>query len=60
MRLSLRELWPRARTVRRPGRLPSGLAKHEEKIACLCPFCAAALELLLERFRRLHEARRQC
>jgi hypothetical protein len=56
--LYLRELRPRARATLRRGRLPRGLAEHEEHLAGPCPFRASQLGSLLERFRPLRDPRR--
>ena len=56
--LYLRELRPGARALLRRGRLPAGLAEHEEQIAGPCPLRAGELGSLLERFRVLRDARR--
>lgn len=55
--LYLRELQPGARALLRRGRLPAGLAEHEEKITGPCPFRAGELGSLLERFRILRDPR---
>jgi hypothetical protein len=55
--LYLRELRPGARATLRRGRLPQGLAEHEENIAGPCPFRAGELGSLLECFRTLRDPR---
>ena len=55
--LYLRELRPRARAVLRRGRLPQGLAEHEENLAGPCPFRAGELGSLLDHFRTLRDSR---
>ena len=55
--LYLRALRPRVRALLRRGRLPADLAAHEAKIAGPCPFRAAELGSLRERFRVLRGAR---
>lgn len=56
--LYLRELRPRAMGLLRQGRLPSDLAKHEEKISGPCPLRAAQLDSLLEVFQQFKDPRR--
>jgi hypothetical protein len=56
--LYLRELRPGAYAVLRRGRLPQALAAHEEKIVGPCPFRAAQLSSLLDRFGSLRDPRR--
>jgi len=56
--LYLRELRPGARALLRRGRWPEELVSHEKKIAGPCPFRAASLTSLLDRFKQLKDERR--
>jgi hypothetical protein len=56
--LYLRELRPGARALLRRARWPEELAAHEAEVAGPCPFRAAALESLLDRFAALPDSRR--
>ena len=55
--LYLKELKPGARALLRRGRWPQALAAQEERIAGPCPWCAPALESLLDRFGELRDDR---
>jgi hypothetical protein len=56
--LYLKELQPGTRGLLRRGRWPAALAAQEERIAGPCPWCAPALESLLDRFGELRDGRR--
>jgi hypothetical protein len=56
--LYLRELRPGARALLRRGRWPEELVAHEKQIAGPCPFRAASLTSLLDRFKQLKDERR--
>ena len=56
--LYVRELRPGAAALLRRGRLPAGLAEHEERIAGPCPLRAGALSSLLEVFGDMGDPRR--
>ena len=56
--LYLRELRPRALGLLRQGRLPAGLAEHEERIGGPCPLRARELCSLLEVFKQFKDPRR--
>ncbi len=56
--LYLRELRSRALGILRQGRLPAGLAEHEEKISGPCPLRATQLGSLLEVFEQFKDKRR--
>ena len=55
--LYLRELRPRARRLLGQARWPEALAVHETEVAGPCPFRAAGLESLLDRFAALPDSR---
>jgi len=56
--LYLRELRPRALDILRQGRLPSDMARHEEKISGPCPLRATHLRALLEVLTQFKDKRR--
>jgi len=56
--LYVRELRPGARALLRRGRWPEELVAHEKQIAGPCPFRAASLTSLLDRFKQLKDERR--
>ncbi|MBM4131625.1 ISAs1 family transposase [bacterium] len=56
--LYLKELRPGARALLRRPRLPAELRGHEEDLSGPCPFRAAALGSLLDRFTALRDGRR--
>lgn len=56
--LYLRELRPRALGILRQGRLPSDMARHEEKISGPCPLRATHLRSLLEVLAQFKDKRR--
>jgi len=56
--LYLKELQPGAYALLRRSRWPEELLLHEKQIAGPCPFRAAALTSLLDRFKQLKDGRR--
>jgi hypothetical protein len=56
--LYVRELRPGAAALLRRGRLPAGLAEHEERITGPCPLRAGELNSLVEVFAQLGDQRR--
>ena len=56
--LYVRELRPGAAALLRRGRLPAGLAEHEERITGPCPLRAGELNSLVEVFAQLGDPRR--